>query len=539
MVPLLAIVVLQIVVFRGINSQTACSVDHDASCVAGVTSLYTSTSAYWFGTAYTTSCPAELQNTLRCMNAKPSRTSLLTRLLGDAATDTNGFSFIVNVTYTTSPGTYEGCGRKVTVPMTTKRTFTIDPLDDNLYNPFDLREQPEVTWEADDGALYTVVLYDAGIFYTHALYVNVAGGRLQGGETIKSYFGPASPVARTNPYVWMVLRQPTSLNATVVTAFFNNHTAANGGSMYLDMLVSRFNLTDSYGLNVVKVTNDEYAAVLVRGMKFHNRCPHYYGQWLGNYIQQRGGLPSLTSPFDLRISLDVTFTASPITYEACCMGVKKGAVNVTLDYMHSGTVETVETRNTPNINLVPTEILQAPAVTLKDKEFTLIMYDANPELNMTKQDSYVHWMIVNIRGTNITSGDAVYDWLLPMTSRLNTLYLFALFEQMAPVNVSSVTSYTGDDCREFVLNRCKFQAGDFIRENQLSLVGLRYLKIVPDTYRQYMSYSVAKLQSKEDACKDTSGYADPCPTSGSEKMTSSAIFVSLLTVMAAYMSKRK
>ncbi|XP_046546042.1 uncharacterized protein C56G2.4-like [Haliotis rubra] len=294
MAPLLVIVVLQIVVFRGITSQTVCSVDHDAPCKAAVTSLYTNTSAYWFGTAYTTACPADLQNTLRCMNAKPSRTSLLTRLLGDAATDANGFSFVVNVTYTTSPGTYEGCGRKVTVPMTTKRTFTIDPLDDNVYNPFDLREQPEVTWEADDDALYTVVLYDAGIFYTHALYVNVAGGRLQGGETIKSYFGPASPVDRTNPYVWIVFKQPTSLNAAVVTAFFNNQTSANGGSMYLDMMVSRFNLTGSYGLNVVKVTNDEYAAVLVRGMKFHNRCPHYYGQWLGDYIQQRGGLPSLT-----------------------------------------------------------------------------------------------------------------------------------------------------------------------------------------------------------------------------------------------------
>ncbi|XP_071099582.1 uncharacterized protein C56G2.4-like [Haliotis cracherodii] len=539
MAPLLVIVVLQIVVFHGISSQTVCSVDHDAACVAAVTSLYTNASAYWFGSAYATACPANLQDTLLCMNAKRSRTSLLTRLMGDAATDTSGFSFVVNVTYSTSPGTYEGCGRKVTIPMTTQRTFSIDPLDDHVYAPFDLREQPEVTWVADENALYTVVLYDAGIFFTHALYVNVAGGRLQGGETIKSYFGPASPVDRVNPYVWIVLEQPTSLNATDVRAFYNNHTAANKGSMYLDMLVTRFNLSGSYGFNVVKVTNDEYAAVLVRGMKFHNRCPHYYGQWLDDYIGQRGGLPSLIPPFDLSISVDVTFTASSITYEACCTEEKNGPVNVTLDYRNSGTLKTVVTRNTPNIKLVPTEILQAPANTLKDKQYTLIMYDPTPELNKTKQNSYVHWMIVNIRGTNITSGDEVYDWLLPMTSTLTQLYLFALFEQTTSVNVSSAKSYSRDGCHEFVSNRCDYRAGDFIRANQLSLVGLRFLKIVPGTYRQFISYSEAKLQSMDDACKGTQGYANPCPTSASEKMTSSAIFISLLTAAVAYMSKRK
>ncbi|XP_071099581.1 uncharacterized protein [Haliotis cracherodii] len=528
-----------------VHAQTACSVRHDAACVAEMRSLYTNTSAYWFGTRFATDCPPGRGGVL-CRNPRPTGTSLITRLLGDNANDPNGLTFVINVTYPiTLPAdgsnrTYPGCGRIVDVPLTRPQNFLIDPLGSTEYPPFDVREQPEVTWPAGDNALYTVMMYDAGLCYMHALYVNVAGGRLQGGDTIVPHFGPGNPVDRVNPYVWLVFKQQRSLDVATVNNLYTTLSSRNQFVVFVDDFISPLGLsTQSYGINVAMVRTDEYAAAIIRSIGSVNRCPAFYGQWLSSYIQKRGGLPSLPARFDLTVSIDVTFTAPAITYTSCDIVYQRSPVNVTVDYRSRNLLlGAVEARMSPEVSLVPEQLSgQPPALTLRDKQYTLLMYDPTPELGKTEQDAYVHWMVVNIRGTDITSGDVVYEWLLPMTPVLNQLYLFALFEQTTSISTTTAGSYGATDCLPFIPRRCKFRAGDFIRYNSLSLVGLRYFRVIPDTYRQYMAYTVAKFQTKGEACWGQASERPQCPVSSGMKQTNPiGIIISFLTVLATYLT---
>ncbi|XP_067655778.1 uncharacterized protein [Haliotis asinina] len=525
-VPTLLSLLLAVVIC--INANDVCSDHYDAACLAAMTSLYVNTSAYWFGTTYT--CPRGMNGTLLCQNKKPSRTSLLTRLMGDAATDTSGVDFVVNVTYTlTVPGdgsdrVYPGCSKMVAAPLTTPKSFSINPLSSIVYAPFDLREKPEVTWPGEANAFYTVMLYDAGLYFMHSLYINVKGGRLQGGDVIAPYAGPRIPVKRDNPYVWLVMKQTTTLDVANVNKIFASLFDADY-SVYMEDVISRLALSSkSYGFNTFRANTDEYAAVYIRNLGFLNVCPVHYGKWLTSYISQRGGLPSLSLPFDLSVSIDVTFTAPAISYWSCDVLYSRGPVNITVDYRNMDLLGAVEARNTPLVNLVPTELRYAPpAITLKDKQYTLLMFDPTPELGHTKQNAYIHWMVVNIRGTDLTSGDEVYKWLLPMTTKLNQLYLFALLEQTTHISTTTPMTYAGTNCRATVKFRCKFRTGDFIRDNNLSLVGLRHLRIIPDTYQQYMSYTVAKFQTKAEACWGSAQTTRPCPTSDKHSTPSAPI----------------
>ncbi|XP_046546096.1 uncharacterized protein LOC124256179 [Haliotis rubra] len=526
-----------------VHAQTSCSVRRDAACLANMRSLFTNTSAYWFGTRFATDCPPGSEGLL-CRNARPLGTSLFTRLMGVNATDSSGLSFVIDVTYPItlpadgSDRTYPGCGRVVDVPLTRPQNFSIDALSSTLYPPFDVRELPEVTWPAEDNALYTVMMYDAGFCFMHALYINIAGGSLgNGGDTILRHQGPGNPVDRATPYVWLVFKQERQLDVSSVNNTYLTQTAANGGTAFVDDLVTALGLsTQTYGINVVMSVTDEYACVLIRAWGLRNRCPVYYGQWMSRYIQERGGLPSLPDRLDLTVSIDLTFTAPAITYKSCDIVYQKSSENITVDFANRGLVGALETRLSPQVRLLP-EVIQpvSPEVTLRDKQYTLLMYDPSPELGQTEQKSYIHWMIVNIQGTDITSGDEVYDWLLPLTSRLNELYLFVLFEQTTPVNPTTARSFAATDCRP--VSRCKFRAGDFIRANNLSIVGMRYLRVIPDTYQQYMSYAVKMISTKSQVCSAQVNDRPQCPVmSGSKQTKPVGIIMSVFTALAAYLS---
>ncbi|XP_046543315.1 uncharacterized protein LOC124253554 [Haliotis rubra] len=490
-----------------VHAQNACIDSLDGPCLAKMRSLYTNTSAFWFGTRYATDCPPGKVSPL-CRNTTPSLKSLLSRIMGEGATDSSGLGFVPNVTYHITLPTdgsdrkYNGCGRIVQVPLTRPQDFVIDPLANSIYPPYDLREEPEVTWPAEENALYTVMMFDPNPFYMHALYVNVPGGRLQNGDTILPYSGPGNPLDRNNPYVWLVFKQKRSLDPSQVP---NSRRP-----VHVQDLVSQLALsTRSYGISVILTSTDEYTAAFIRSVNFLNRCPVYYGQWFSSYIQKKSGLPSLPERLDLSVSVDVTFTAPSITYKSCGMLYDRSPVNVTVDYRNMDLLRSVETRISPQVKFVPLDIGDKfPS----DKQYTLMMLDLTPELGKTNQNSIIHWMVVNIPGADITSGDEVYDWQMPMASSLNHLYLFAFFEQEEHISNASARTYIGSNCPSFIESRCSFRAGDFIRDNNLTLLGLRHLRVMPDTYQQYMSYAVAKISTMEEACWGRTETAEKCPT---------------------------
>ncbi|XP_046543326.1 uncharacterized protein LOC124253567 [Haliotis rubra] len=341
-----------------VNAQDACSNGFNAACLAEVRSLYTNTSAFWFGTRYATDCPPGKVSSL-CRNTERSEKSLFTRILGTGATHSNGLSFIVKVTYPItvpadgSDRKYNGCGRIVDAPLNRPQHFAIDPLGKTVYPPYDLREEPEVTWQAEKNALYAVIMYDPAPFYMHAFYVNVPGGKLKNGDTIFPHNGPGNPVDRVNPYIWLVFKQQKSVDGSKI--------ARNRRGVHIQDLVSQLGLsTQSYGMNIVMTSTDEFTAVFIRSVNFLNRCPVYYGQWLSSYIQKEGGLPSFPARLDLSVSVDVTFKAPAITYTACGKTYHKSQVNITADYRYMGQLGSLQTRLSPKVSLVPLDMSNPP-----------------------------------------------------------------------------------------------------------------------------------------------------------------------------------
>ncbi|XP_071099728.1 uncharacterized protein [Haliotis cracherodii] len=528
----------------GTYSEKACSASYDVTCLNAVRSVLLDQSAFWFGTSYTTNCPQRQDGRYECINRHSDRTdSLLSRMTGQYSLDPAYMSFIVNVTYTIQlpddgrERMYDGCGVKVNAPLTTPQVFSIDPLNTSLYKPFDLREQPEVTWTSEHGIKYTVILYDASMFIMHALYANVHGGSVHDGETVVEYAGPDNLLSREGPYVWAVFEQQGVLQVDDVKDYIHSAMENNSRSVYLDELMSRYSLLGPYGVNIMRVTTDEYATVASMTYGLLNRCPVYYGLWLDNYIGQRGGLRYLTFPLHLRVSLDLHFTAPAITYTSCCAEHHQQSVNTTLDYSSYGIHGSVTYRRTPSVTLRTVENPTTTTQTLANKMYSLVLLDATGDIDSTNHNASIHWGVVNIHGTNVTSGVEVYPYSTPVAPTEDAVYLVILFEQTTFVNASAVTGYTADDCSSVMADRCHFRTLDFIQDNSLTPVGIRLLRYTPDPYRKYLLYSVYNVTTKAAECAGQPGYGVPCPlNSGVQQTTPWCLY--LLVISFSYFTSR-
>ncbi|XP_067654631.1 uncharacterized protein [Haliotis asinina] len=518
---------LACLLISGCYSNTACSTSYDVTCLNAVRSVLLDQSAFWFGMSYTTTCPQRQDGRYECINRHSDRTdSLLSRMTGQYSLDPAYMSFIVNVTYTiqlpddSTERTYNGCGVKVTAPLPLPQVFSIDPLYTSLYNPFDLREQPEVTWPSEHAIKYTVILYDASMFIIHALYVNVHGGSVHDGETVIEYAGPDNLLPREGPYVWAVFEQQGALQVDDVRNYVISAMENNSRSVYFDEMMRQYSLLGPYGINIMRVTTDEYATVASMQYGLLNRCPVYYGLWLDKYISQRGGLTYLTAPLHLQVSLDVHYTAPAIKFTSCCTEHHQQSVHTTLDYSSYAIHGSVTYRRTPSVYLRTVENPNATVQTLANKMYSLVLLDATGDLNSTDHNASIHWGVVNIHGTNVSSGVEVFPYLTPLSPSEESVYLFILFEQTTFVNASAVAGYTADNCSSVMTDRCHFRTSDFIQDNSLTPVGIRLLRYTPDPYRKYLMYSIYNATTEAAECAGQTGYGVPCPlNSGAQLAT--------------------
>ena len=51
----------------------------------------------------------------------------------------------------------------------------VDPLTADTVSPWDARDLPELSWEAAQGAQYTLVVLDVATVIVHGLYINIEG----------------------------------------------------------------------------------------------------------------------------------------------------------------------------------------------------------------------------------------------------------------------------------------------------------------------------------------------------------------------------
>ena len=91
----------------------------------------------------------------------------------------------------------------------------------NRLTPSDVRCQPEVTWTAEQGALYTLVMIDPDApsrqnrtrgEVRHWLVVNIPSNEVKRGHVVTEYIGSGAPEGSgLHRYVLLVYRQPAAI----------------------------------------------------------------------------------------------------------------------------------------------------------------------------------------------------------------------------------------------------------------------------------------------------------------------------------------
>ena len=75
--------------------------------------------------------------------------------------------------YIVFSGHYRGCDYLYN--QTTEVRIPVDPLSTATISPWDARDLPEVSWEADEGKQYTLIVLDVASAILHGLYINIEG----------------------------------------------------------------------------------------------------------------------------------------------------------------------------------------------------------------------------------------------------------------------------------------------------------------------------------------------------------------------------
>ncbi|KAL0984058.1 hypothetical protein UPYG_G00136540 [Umbra pygmaea] len=89
-------------------------------------------------------------------------------------------------------------------------------------------------------------------------------------------------------------------------------------------------------------------------------------------------------------------------------------------------------------HLTPTEAAGAPQVTFEAEEgslWTLLLTSPDEHL-LNSEGEYVHWLVGNIPGGEVSSGEALYDYLAPIPAKGTGFhrFVFILFRQEGTIN---------------------------------------------------------------------------------------------------------
>ncbi|CAG0906335.1 unnamed protein product, partial [Darwinula stevensoni] len=126
--------------------------------------------------------------------------------------------------------------------------------------------------------------------------------------------------------------------------------------------------------------------------------------------------------------------------------------------------------------LTPSDVRNVPEVTFKadpSSLYTLVMADPDaPTPRDPKFRELLHWMVINIPGNNVTSGDTVVEYIgsgPPQNSEAHR-YVFLVFKQLGTIEpgwVKHIDNKTRDGRQNFEVTRFarQFRLGDPIAGN--------------------------------------------------------------------------
>ncbi|XP_013102441.1 protein D3 [Stomoxys calcitrans] len=140
--------------------------------------------------------------------------------------------------------------------------------------PTQVKDQPEVTWEAEEGALYTLLMVDPDApsrqeptyrEVLHWLIINVPGNKVANGQVVAEYIGSGPPEGTgLHRYVFLVFKQ----SEKITTDKFISKTAREGRlSIKTRDYIAKFKLGNPIAGNYYQAQYDDYVPILKAQLK--------------------------------------------------------------------------------------------------------------------------------------------------------------------------------------------------------------------------------------------------------------------------------
>ncbi|XP_061395643.1 protein D3-like [Musca vetustissima] len=140
--------------------------------------------------------------------------------------------------------------------------------------PTQVKDQPEVSWEAEDGALYTLLMVDPDApsrqepSYREALHwlvINIPGNKVSNGQVVADYIGSGPPEGTgLHRYVFLIFKQEQRISA-------EKHIPKSSLEGRLNVktrdYISKYNLGNPVAGNYYEAQYDEYVPTLMAQFK--------------------------------------------------------------------------------------------------------------------------------------------------------------------------------------------------------------------------------------------------------------------------------
>ncbi|MFH4979470.1 hypothetical protein AB6A40_006179 [Gnathostoma spinigerum] len=141
----------------------------------------------------------------------------------------------------------------------------------NTLTPTQVKNPPHVTWDAEPGALYTLVMTDPDApsrsnpqfrEWHHWLVINIPGNDVSRGEVLSEYIG-AGPPPKTglHRYVYLVYKQPGRISDPA-HGHLTNRSGAKRGRFKIASFAAKHNLGAPVAGNFFQAEYDDYVPKL-------------------------------------------------------------------------------------------------------------------------------------------------------------------------------------------------------------------------------------------------------------------------------------
>ncbi|XP_055849017.1 protein D1-like [Episyrphus balteatus] len=138
----------------------------------------------------------------------------------------------------------------------------------NELTPTQVKNQPTVHWDAEENALYTLLMTDPDASeqfreVRHWLVVNIPGNKVSEGQSVVDYVGSGPPLGSgKHRYIFLVFKQPNEIKTSL---YISKKTRTGRTSTKARDLIKEYNLGNPVAGNFYLAEYDDYVPILHAG----------------------------------------------------------------------------------------------------------------------------------------------------------------------------------------------------------------------------------------------------------------------------------